>query len=333
MVNVQVTRRYIAALIFLSGMVCAEAVPAAENDACAVIEAAEQRLECYDKQAALAQVQEIKRNDEYLESPLKKRIESEKKISILGDFIIVPHRPTYIMPVTYQQDVNTEPYIQAYGAQAEQVDKAEFKYQISFKVPLWLDIADKDMSLWFGYTQLSLWQIYNTDNSSPFRETNYEPELMLVFDTDFKLFGMNNTFITIGFDHQSNGQTKPLSRSWNRLYANFVLETKNVVMFVKPWLRLPEDDDDDDNPDIEDYMGYGELSMYFKNENRITGIRLWNNLDSENNRTSIQLDWNFPIGSGFKGYVQYFNGYGETLVDYNYRNKRIGFGVMLTDWF
>lgn len=306
-------------------------VPAAGNDEGAVIEDPTKRLECFDK--ASAQSEESRRKDEYLESPLRKRIESEKSLSIVGDFIIVPHRPTYIMPLSYQQDINMKPYIEAYGANAEKIDYAEFKYQISFKVPLWLDIADKDLSLWFGYTQLSLWQIYNKKNSSPFRETNYEPELMLAFDTDFKLFGMNNTFVMLGLNHQSNGQTKPLSRSWNRVYVDFVLESKNMVMFIKPWIRLSEDAEDDDNPDIEKYMGYGEVSMYFENENRITGIRLWNNLRSDNNHTSLQLDWNFPIGSGFKGYVQYFNGYGETLLDYDYRSKRIGFGIMLTDWF
>ena len=104
-------------------------------------------------------------------------------------------------------------------------------------------------------------------------------------------------------------------------------------MLVKPWFRIPESAKDDDNPDIDKFLGYGELSLFYKQEKRITGLRLWNNLRSSDNHTSVQLDWNFPIGSGIKGYIQYFNGYGETLIDYDYRSKRIGFGIMLTDWF
>ena len=303
---------------------------AAEGISCTTIEDSVTRLECYDSQNAAVLTTEDPGLD--TESPLRKRIESEKKLSILGDFIIVPHRPTYIMPLTYAADINIEPFRVLYGNAVDEVDNYEAKVQLSFKVPLWLDIADKDINLWFGYTQLSLWQVYNIQGSSPFRETNYEPEIILSFDTDYKLFGMNNTFIMLGLNHQSNGQAKPLSRSWNRLYANFVFETKNLVIFLKPWYRLPEHEEDD-NPDIEEYLGYGELSLYFNNDNRITGVRLWNNLLDSDNHTSVQLDWNFPIGSGFKGYIQFFNGYGETLVDYNYRTRRIGFGIMLTDWF
>ena len=196
-----------------------------------------------------------------------------------------------------------------------------------------MNIADKDINLWFGYTQLSLWQLYNSQVSSPFRETNYQPEIALAFTSDFKLLGMNNTFVVVGLDHQSNGQSKNLSRSWNRLYTNFVLEHKNMMIYFKPWYRLPESAENDDNPDIDEYLGYSELSLFYKNRDSISGIRLWNNLRAPNNRTSVQLDWSFPVAPSLKVYIQYFNGYGETLLDYNYRTKRIGLGIMLTDWF
>lgn len=323
---------YYAVLIVFLNMAVPVAATAAESSVCEIIIDAAERLECYDQQAKLVPATMEDVSDQYAESPLRRRIRQEEKVSLLGDFVIVPHRPTYLMPVTYVDDINLDPWL-AFGVNDEQIDNWEAKYQISFKVPLWLDIAGNKVSLWFGYTQLSLWQLYNAQASSPFRETNYEPEIMLAVDTDMKLFGMNNTVVVFGINHQSNGQPEPLSRSWNRLYVNFVLESKNLVMFIKPWYRLPEDAEDDDNPDIDEYLGYGEVSLFYKQAERITGVRLWNNFSSSDNHTTVQLDWNFPIGSGIKGYIQYFNGYGETLVDYDYRSKRIGFGIMLTDWF
>ena len=189
---------------------------------CATINDKEERLECYDKKAKIKQVTQ---HDAQLASTLlRDRVDSEKKLTNVGQFTIVPHRPTYIMPLTYVSNLHGEPLRQAYGDKAGQIQNYEAKYQLSFKVPLWKNIAKKDMTLWFAYTQLSLWQFYNAKVSSPFRETNYEPEIALAFDTNFKLWGMTNTFILLGLNHQSNGQPDPLSRSWNRLYASFVLE-------------------------------------------------------------------------------------------------------------
>lgn len=326
----QLVLGYVACALWFSGI---SYVQAESLIMCATIENISERLACYDRHVELMRTTQTGEKSEEIENPLHKRIKQEEMFSIVGDFVIVPHRPTYIMPISYVADVNTAPLRESFGNQVDHIQNIEAKYQLSFKVPLWLNVANKEMSLWFAYTQLSLWQLYNAEVSSPFRETSYEPELALAIDTDFKLFGMNNTFVVLGLNHQSNGQSEPLSRSWNRIYATFVLERKNIVAYLKPWYRLPEDADNDDNPDIDKYLGYGELSLFYKRNKRITGLRLWNNLRGSNNRTSVQLDWNFPIKSGFKGYVQYFNGYGETLVDYNFRTKRIGFGIMLTDWF
>lgn len=299
------------------------------NNPCSAMKDSIQRLACYDQWSNQAVATEF---DIETDAPFRERVNKEKELSIIGDFVIVPHRPTYIMPISYVRDINTEPLREFFGDKVDQVQNVEAKFQLSFKVPILHKVGSENISLWFAYTQLSLWQVYNRDVSSPFRETNYEPELMLVFDTDFKLFGMNNTFFILGLAHQSNGQSDPLSRSWNRLYASFVLEHRNIVMYVKPWLRLPEISEED-NPDIDEYLGHGELSLYYKKNDKTTGLRLWNNFESSSNHTSVQLDWNFPIASGFKGYIQLFNGYGETLLDYDYRTKRIGFGIMLSDWF
>ena len=87
---------------------------------------------------------------------------------------------------------------------------AQVKFQISFKAAVAHDLFGDDDHLYVAYTQLSMWHAYNSDYSSPFRETNYEPEAFLAFDTDVPVLGLRNRILYLGFVHQSNGRTEPL---------------------------------------------------------------------------------------------------------------------------
>ena len=84
--------------------------------------------------------------------------------------------------------------------------------------------------IWVGYTQRSYWQLDNTTESAPSREADYEPEVWTSFMTDFNVFGLKNRTIDFGFVHQSNGRNEPLSKSWNWLYFNFLLERGNFAL-------------------------------------------------------------------------------------------------------
>ena len=266
---------------------------------------------------------DVEQSPEY-ESAIDRRIGLEQ-VTRDNPFVITPHKPTYVLPVHYNSRLDSYHEL----PDGAELDPVEIKFQFSFKIELLDSLFDETGRLSFGYTQQSFWQAYNSDISAPFRDTNYEPELMLGFLTDNTVLGLQNRIIRVGLVHQSNGQSGERSRSWNRLYADFIFERDDFYASLKPWWRIPESDDD--NSDIEDYLGNFELSMLKFVGSQSYGVMLRNNLASEN-RGAIQLDWSFPLYRHLRGYVQYFNGYGESLLDYNRYSNSLGLGVMLTNW-
>ncbi|WP_083460471.1 phospholipase A [Gulbenkiania mobilis] len=267
------------------------------------------------------------------ESPLAKAWDLDRE-DALGTFVLRGYRPTYFLPVWIQRRPNTQPgtptqdAIEVFG---QSLQNTEAKMQLSFKTKLFNDVLDSPVDLWFGYTQQSHWQLYNRDQSAPFRETNYEPELMATLPVHAKVLGMDVRLLGGGIVHQSNGQSDPLSRSWNRVYGMVGAERGNLTLTGRLWAKLPERRDSSDNPDIMDYMGYGDLLVDYKlDKNNTVGSLLRYNPST--GKGAVRLDWTFPVAGRLRGYMQYFYGYGESLIDYNYKNHGIGIGLMLNDW-
>jgi len=263
------------------------------------------------------------------QTPLEKRLANEQRTQ-WNKFVITPYKPNYVLPIAYDNKQND---------QTKSLDNLEIKFQFSLRVPLAQEVFGKNGSISLGYTQISYWQAYNHEASAVFRETNFEPELMLTFFNNTRFMKFKNRLITIGLTHQSNGKSQLESRSWNRLYVDFVFEKQNFYLSIKPWFRFPEDNkrnpldpSGDDNPNIERYLGYGELSGIYKDDEQTVGFMLRNNLRTSTNRGAIQLDWTFPLHGRLIGYVQYFNGYGESLIDYNLYSNRLALGIMFTNW-
>ncbi len=249
-------------------------------------------------------------------------------------FLLLPHRPNFILPFYY----NTDPNARVQGLNEEDLDHVEMFFQVSLKILVDHKFLGTGGDLYAAYTSQSWWQAYNADRSSPFRETNHEPELFLFFESDSQLLGMKNSGLVLGASHQSNGQGGDLSRSWNRVYLNFLFSRGNMVIGVKPWYRIPEkeksdpeDPSGDDNPDISEYMGYGELAFLFSHRSHNFTMLLRNNLKKDN-KGAVALGWSYPLSKKIKGYVQFFDGYGESLIDYNYHSTRLGIGLLMADW-
>lgn len=263
---------------------------------------------------------------EVTESAIEARGKLERHVA--GNrFAILPHKQNYLLPVSY----NFSPNKGDSQELGDGVNHAEVKFQLSLKMPLWEGIFSRRGTLFGGYSQQSFWQAYNSNRSAPFRETNYEPELFLSFDTDFDVFGARNRIVSFGVVHQSNGRSEPYSRSWNRIFALLAFERGNLYFALKPWYRIPESLKDDDNPDIDAYLGFGEFYAVYSWRTQWLGLMLRNNFRADN-RGAIQIDYSFPLIKKMDGYLQFFNGYGESLSDYDESVSRIGCGVIMANW-
>ncbi|WP_338725728.1 phospholipase A [Shewanella baltica] len=270
------------------------------------------------------------------ESLVEGRVKDELATAELP-FVITPHKVNYILPATYSPDPNMAPFAEDALINPYTLDEFEAKFQISFKFPIWYNVFGDNGHLFFAYTNQSYWQVYNKDTSSPFRETNHEPEVFMLFNNDWKIGSVTNSFWGVGAVHQSNGKSGPLSRSWNRLYATMIFDAGPLAFSTKVWWRIPEDKKTDphqargdDNPNIDDYIGRAEfIGVYGIDEHRFT-LTLRTNLE-DIDRGSAEVTWSYPIVGNLRLYTQYFNGYGESLIDYNYHNQRIGIGISLND--
>lgn len=319
----------IAVLFLLMAPVAAAQSPESLLD-CGRLTDESERLRCYDAlprgDGAEPAVADTAGND--AKPALERRLERQRDLE-RRTFAITPYRPNYILH-TYSSKPNVAPLL-AVDPESD-LQHHELKYQISLRVPVYNGVFGESGDLWFGYTQLSFWQAYNTARSAPFRETNYEPEMAMTFHTDFSLLGLRHRAFTVGYAHQSNGRDEPLSRSWNRLWASFALERGNFMLVFKPWYRIPEDAIDDDNPDILDFAGRAELRSAYKHGDQVFSFILRNNLRAEANRSGYELGWSLPFSKRMKGLLQLYNGYGESLLDYDVRTRRVGLGILVEDW-
>ena len=193
-------------------------------------------------------------------------------------------------------------------------------------------------SLWAAYSQQSEWQVFNSSLSRPFRNTDHMPELIYVYPTTLKLpGGWLWRYSGLGLAHQSNGQSDPLSRSWNRVYlmAGFEKDDRFSVQ-LRLWKRLSESADKDNNPDITRHIGRGDLTLGWNIDSKNSLRAVYTGF---NGRGSGKLEWTRSLGdgrgntfSGLRLYASIFHGYGDTLLDYNFKRTTFSFGLSLIDF-
>jgi phospholipase A1 len=252
--------------------------------------------------------------------------------------------------------VNTLPDSPAAGrtpASTTPYQPGELKINLSVRTKIMSGFFHRDDaplrdSLWFGYTQQSYWQLFNSEISRPFRSTDHEPELIYVFPHFMSLpGGWTYRMSAAGLVHQSNGQSLPLSRSWNRAFvmgaADKIADNGDrFTLQARVWRRIDEKPDQDDNPDISDFVGRGEIVGRWSFDSGVgtdktlhtLGLTLRHALRSSG-RGSARLEYLRSIGradTGLRFHAQIFSGYGDSLIDYNRNRTVFAAGLSLVDW-
>ena len=326
--------------------------------ACTGIETDSQRLACYDRATGRVNLptaqkrvdagatsmfdhdshDRVAANDE-VAAPLS-LLDSRWELSPeskLGTFNVRGYKPVYLLPAFMTNNQNNMPHSPNPDntvTDNQQLDNLEAKFQLSLKTKVWQGVFGDAGDLWVAYTQSSRWQVYNSELSRPFRETNYEPEAMLVFNTHYQLMGWTGRILGIGVNHQSNGRGNPLSRSWNRVIADVGFERDGWTVMLRPWWRIPEQRRVDDNPDISDYIGRGEMQIVHEANGQEVALMLRHSMrGGDRSHGAARFSWSFPLAGNLRGYAEVFHGYGESLIDYNHRATYLGLGVSLLDWY
>ena len=255
-----------------------------------------------------------------------------------GILTVREHNPMYLMPVWYNSSPNYAPSSPTRGVALQErfsdQKRIETKMQVSFKSKIAEDLFKSRADLWFGYTQKSDWQIYNQGRrSAPFRNTDYEPEIFITQPVKAQLpWGGRLRMLGVGFAHQSNGQSRPESRSWNKVYAMAGMEWGKLTVIPRVWMRLFDSSGkDNDNPDLTKYLGYGDVKLQYRlndKHNFSTTLRY----NPKSGYGAAEAAYTFPIKGKLQGVVRGFHGYGESLIDYNHKQSGIGFGLMFNGW-
>ncbi|MFW2176594.1 MULTISPECIES: phospholipase A [unclassified Moraxella] len=251
-----------------------------------------------------------------------------------GLLTIRPHLPMYVMPVWYNATPNydihspTQDHVVQTGDQLQNLDT---KMQVSFKTKLAEDVFNTNADVWFGYTQQAYWQLYNR-HSRPFRSSDYQPEIFITQPVTAKLPAHGNLrLLGAGVVHESNGQGDPLSRSWNRAYLMAGAEWGKLTVIPRVWAIGKATDNKSDNPDIADYMGYGDVRWLYdlSDNSTVGGVVRYNPFE---NKGAVQVDYAYPLTGGMKAFIQLFHGYGENIQDYNHKSTNVGVGLMFNDF-
>ena len=223
-------------------------------------------------------------------------------------------------------------YLIAGGEYSEDIKarfQFSFKYQVFDQQSSLVSSAPWLKNFHLSYTQTSLWNW--SKDSLPFEDTSYKPSLFFLLNKS-PVYDL----LSFGYTHESNGQAGEVSRSVDALFIQpvwtFPLADSSLTIFPRFLYFLSKGEF---NEDITDYRGYVDLNLRYGNQDS-WGINTLYRYGSQD-KHSVQVDLTYPIRTpisirtgGFL-YLQYFHGYGESMLNYNERVGpilRIGLGIV-----
>ncbi len=257
------------------------------------------------------------------DSALEKKLQKEKDAE-QNPLSITLYRPTYILPFYY----TGSPYQVVYYGNTpneQSIMHEELKAQMSVMVPIFRQLFwNPNASLGIAYTQLNYWQVYAS--SQYFREVNYEPEIFI--QNHFR----RNWLARVSLDHQSNGRGGTLERSWNRAIGTVEFSGEHWIASIKAWsLIFKSQSSNVHNPHIAHFLGYDNFLFSYQIKKATLSLEA-QNIESGFSRGFVQATISYPILKHISVYVQYFNGYGQSLIEYDHRTQSAGIGIAFNDW-
>lgn len=203
---------------------------------------------------------------------------------------------------------------------------SNIKFQISVAQRLTKSVLPFHSYLFLFYTQKAFWNVL--EKSMPMTDLNFNPGIGLA-----KHLFVKNRYIgkiQLIIEHESNGKDGAASRSWNKVsFSGNILIDPQIMVHAKFWIPIV---DCDENRDILKYSGIYQMGTSFMSRNRRFGATViltkrqgWN----LNYNTCIELNYRIFRRDNQFLFLQYYNGYGEGLLEYNrfHSQLRIGFVI------
>lgn len=203
---------------------------------------------------------------------------------------------------------------------------SDVKFQVSIAQRLTKSTLPFNTYLYLFYTQKCMWNVF--ENSMPMRDFNFNPGIGLA-----KHLFVKNRYVgkvTLMIEHESNGRDGIESRSWNKVsLASNIFIDPNFMVHGKVWIPII---DGQNNQDILYYSGIYQVGTTFTTPNKRFGFAL---------TMMKRKGWNFKYNTIwevnyrlFKDenqflFLQYYNGYGENLLDYNQYHSRLRIGLVI----
>ena len=209
---------------------------------------------------------------------------------------------------------------------------ADAKFQVSISHRLTKTVLPFNSFLILTYTQKTFWSIYA--KSAPFKDINYNPGLALV-----KPIIYNNQLrgsAVISFEHESNGKDSFDSRGWNQIVlSGMYFFNSNFSVQGKLWAGLLDKGepelDGGGNPDLYRYRGYGLVAFNYRSTNDKFWVSAIINPCKKFGDFNTQLELNFKFSAQSNQYlfIQWYNGYGDSLLDYDKYSSMIRVGMCI----
>lgn len=207
---------------------------------------------------------------------------------------------------------------------------SDVKIQISLAVRLTDKVLPWDSFLFLMYTQKTFWNVF--ENSMPMHDMNFNPGIgwsKPFFNKD-RYVGK----LTLMLEHESNGRDSIQSRSWNKIsLSGSTVINEWLMVHAKFWIPII---DGQNNKDILKYCGIYQSGVVISTpDKRWTWGLTWVKRSgfNLNFNTIWEVSWRVSNKANLNLYAQYYNGYGEGLLDYKQFHSMLRVGIIFKPKF